>query len=136
MNAQPNGNTRGGLRLVVDNSDTRKSGCPTAEKLRRRQEDVLHSNVRAPSTAANYAVRLARTTESTEMADLLVDAYHRERLSTPFRSVQRVALGQALNRETLALAVEELEGRGWSVESGDFDVDIASATALWLRPYA
>lgn len=129
MNAQPNGTTRGGLRLAVDNTEAGRTRCPTAEKL-------LAGNLRVPSTATTYPVRLARTTESTEMADLLVDAYHRERLTAPMRSMQRVEVGDAVNRDTFVLAIEELEARGWTVSAADFAVEIASATALWLRPFA
>ncbi len=82
-------------------------------------------------------VRLARTSESTACADALVDAYHRERLSTPFRSVIRVELLPEIDRETLGLAIFELESRGWTVSSADsqFDRDVANASALWLKPY-
>lgn len=82
-------------------------------------------------------VRLARTAESTACADALVDAYHRERHSTPFRSVIRVELLPEIDRETLGLAIFELESRGWTVSSADsqFDRDVVNASALWLKPY-
>lgn len=81
-------------------------------------------------------VRLVRTAESTECADALADAYHRERLITPFRSVLRVELNESIDRTMLNLAISELESRGWTVTSATFDEDICNSRALWLRPYA
>lgn len=81
-------------------------------------------------------VRLVRTAQSTECADALADAYHRERLVTPFRSVLRVELNESIDRAMLVLAISELESRGWTVTSATFDEDICNSRALWLRPYA
>jgi len=81
-------------------------------------------------------VRLVRTAESTECADALADAYHRERLVTPFRSVLRVELNESIDRTMLSLAISELESRGWTITSATFDEDICNSRALWLRPYA
>lgn len=93
------------------------------------------SNVSSEERTFN-PVRLVRTAESTECADALADAYHRERLVTPFRSVLRVELNESIDRTMLDLAISELESRGWTVTSATFDDEICNSRALWLRPYA
>ncbi|CAN5187552.1 hypothetical protein BH11CYA1_BH11CYA1_29710 [soil metagenome] len=105
---------RSHLRLVVSDVIARSSAVPTFSP-----------------------VRLVRTAQSTECADALADAYHRERLVTPFRSVLRVELNESIDRTMLSLAISELESRGWTVTSATFDEkDICNSRALWLRPYA
>jgi hypothetical protein len=113
------------LTLVVNN-DVVASGFS------RRKASSSSDTSAAP---ARSPVRLARTAESSELADNLVDAYHRERQVTPHRSVIRVEVGELVSRGNLELAVSELESRGWSVNFVGLDNDIKSAQALWLRPY-
>jgi len=115
-----------------------------AQPIRSRSHLALVVSNNSPGVSSNGAqsasfspVRLARTAQSTACADALVDSYHRERLITPFRSVIRV-VPEPVAEDVLALAIEELEGRGWTVlcASANFNkVELYKAEALWLRPY-
>ncbi|MFA6210620.1 MAG: hypothetical protein WCT03_18735 [Candidatus Obscuribacterales bacterium] len=126
---------RSHLQLVVSNVVAANGAL--------RDSSSSSSSVTSPGTSHVSSeertfnpVRLVRTAESTECADALADAYHRERLITPFRSVLRVELNESIDRTMLSLAISELESRGWTITSATFDEDICNSRALWLRPYA
>ncbi len=127
---------RSHLQLVVNNVDAANGG------LRSVSTSASTSASTSPSPGAAKErifspVRLVRTVESTACADALVDAYHRQRQVTPFRSVLRIELSETIDRVVLGLAISELESCGWTVTSATFnDDEITNSRALWLRPYA
>ena len=72
-------------------------------------------------------------------ADALEQAYHQARLLSPALTCLRVETGN-IPGELLEAAALELERRGWTVTpvpTANFPNDeIATAHALWLKPYA
>lgn len=125
------------LQLVIDNGPvtkpTRRGGARPALS----SASTTHSSSSSAATAlACSPVRLACTAESIEIAANLVDAYHRERQTTPFRSVIRVEVGEHIDRDNLELAVNELDLQGWTITPVGLDDDLKTARALWLRPYS
>lgn len=129
---------RSHLRLVVSDVVAPQAivSKSVSSVLAGRRSSIDVPTASRAAAPARSSVRLIRTAQSSECADNLVDAYHRERLVTPFRSVLRVDLSETIDRDMLALAVSELESRGWTVTSATIAEDISSARALWLRPYA
>jgi hypothetical protein len=126
---------RSHLQLVVSNVVAANGALRDSSSASSASASPGTSHVSSEERTFN-PVRLVRTAESTECADALADAYHLERLVTPFRSVLRVELNEFIDRTMLSLAISELESRGWTVTSATFDEDICNSRALWLRPYA